>query len=65
MLGTLPKDFSQVATSQEYFPKWKLPNCAISQAATSQVCPSRSVRPPPPIAELWQKLNSFINDFHP
>ena len=26
------KDFSQVATSQRYFPKWQLPKCAISQA---------------------------------
>ena len=25
MLGTFPKDFSQVATSQGYFPKWELP----------------------------------------
>ena len=46
MLGTFPKDSSQVATSQGYFPKWQLPKCAISQAVTSQVCPSRSVRPP-------------------
>ena len=45
MLGTIPKDSSQVGTSQGYFPKWELPKCAISQAETSQVCPSRSVRP--------------------
>ena len=38
----LPKVFSQAATYQRYFPKWQLPRCAISQAATSQVCPSRS-----------------------
>ena len=44
MLGTFPKAISQVATSQGYFPKWQLPKCAISQAATSQVCPSRSAR---------------------
>ena len=25
MLGIFPKDFSQVATSQGYFPKWQLP----------------------------------------
>ena len=25
---------------------WQLPKCAISQAATFQVCPSRSARPP-------------------
>ena len=43
MLGTFPKDSSQVATSQGYFPKWELPECAISQAGTFQVCPSRSV----------------------
>jgi len=46
MFGTLPKDFPQVATSQGYLPKWKLPKCAISQAATSQVFPSCSARPP-------------------
>ena len=45
ILGTFPKDFSQVATSQDYFPKWQLPKCAISQAATSQVFPSPSVQP--------------------
>jgi len=27
------------------FPKWQLPKCEIFQAATSQVCPSRSARP--------------------
>jgi len=48
MLGTLPKDFSQAATSQGYFPKWQLPNSAISHAANSQVCSSRSARPLPP-----------------
>ena len=36
ILGTFPKAFSQVASSQVYFPKWQLPKCAISQAATSQ-----------------------------
>ena len=40
MLGTFPKAFLK-----GYFPKWKLPNCAISQATTSQVCLSRSTRP--------------------
>ena len=45
MLGTFPKDFPQVATSQGYFPKWQLPKCAISQAATFQVCPSHSTWP--------------------
>ena len=38
MLGTCPKDFSQVAISQEYFHKWQLPKCAIFQVATSKVC---------------------------
>ena len=47
MLGTFPKTFSQTATSQGYFPKWQLPKCAISQATTSHVCPSRSDRPGP------------------
>ena len=42
MLGTFPKDFSQVSTSQGYLPKWQLPKCANTQAATSQVVPSRS-----------------------
>jgi len=45
MLGTFPKDYSQVTTPQGYFSKWQLPKCAISQAGTSQVCPSRSARP--------------------
>jgi len=37
--------------SQSIFPiKWQLPNCTVSQAATSQVCPSRSHRPPSVIA---------------
>ena len=45
MLGTFRKDFFQVATSQGYYPKWQLPKCAISQAATFQVCPNRSARP--------------------
>ena len=44
MLGTFQKDFSHEATSQGYFPK-----CAISKAATSQVCPSRRDRPPLPV----------------
>jgi len=56
MLGTFPKDFSQVAASQGYFPsgnfpnvqftKRQLPKCAIHQAATSLICTSRSARPP-------------------
>ena len=45
MLGTFPTAFSQVATSQGDFPKWQLPKCSISQAATSQVSPSLSGRP--------------------
>ena len=32
MLGTFPNPVYQAATSQRYFPKWKLSNCAISQA---------------------------------
>ena len=46
MLGTFPNDFSQVATSQGYFPNCQLPNYAISQGATSQVFPSHSAWPP-------------------
>ena len=45
MLGTFPKAFFEAATSQGYYPKWKLHNCAISQVVTSQACPSRSARP--------------------
>ena len=36
-----------MATSQGYFSKWQLLKCQISQATTSQVCPSHSSRPPP------------------
>ena len=46
MLGTFPNDFPQITTSQGYFHKWQLPKCGIYQTATSQVCPSRSDRPP-------------------
>ena len=45
MLGALPMALTQVATSQGYFPKWQLPKCEISQAATLQVCPNCSARP--------------------
>ena len=45
MLGTFPKVFSAVATSQEYFPKWQPPKCASSQAETSKVFLSRSALP--------------------
>ena len=54
-LGTFQGNFSKAETSQEYFSKWQLPKCVITQAATSQVCscpcarplahPSRSARP--------------------
>ena len=37
MLGTFQKAFTQLATSQEYFPKWQLTKCADSQAATFQM----------------------------
>ena len=47
MLGTFTKDFSQVATSQGYFPQGQHPKSAISQAETSQVCSSRSSWPKP------------------
>ena len=46
MLGTFLKNFSQVATAKGYFPKWQLPKCAVSKAATSQVCPNPNARPP-------------------
>ena len=32
----LPKGIFPRATSHRLFPKWQLPKCAISQAATSQ-----------------------------
>ena len=38
------KAFSKTSTSQGYFPYLSLPKCAIFQAGTSQVCPSRSAR---------------------
>jgi len=45
MLGTFPKAFTQVAISQGYSPMQQLSKCAIiSQATTSQACPSRSAR---------------------
>ena len=34
--GNFPRLFSLVAFSQEYFSKWRLPKCTISQAATSK-----------------------------
>jgi len=46
VFGTFQKTFSQVATSQGYCPKWQIPKYAFFQAATSQVCPSRSARSP-------------------
>jgi len=45
MLDTFSMDFFQVAASQGYFLKWKLPKCAISQAVTSQVCHNRGAQP--------------------
>ena len=54
--GNFPKDFSEAATSQGYFPNWQLPKCEISQALVPQPVlavelgplarPSRSARPP-------------------
>ena len=35
--GNFPMVFSQVATSEWYFPTLQHPNCAMSQAANSQV----------------------------
>ena len=45
MLGTFPKDFSQVTISQWYFPKWQLPKSAISQAATSALAAALGPQP--------------------
>ena len=47
MFGIFLKDFSQMATSQGYFPKWQLHKCAISQATTSH-------HSPPPHYSLFQ-----------
>ena len=46
MLYTFQKAFSQASISQWYFPKWQLLKCTISQAATSQVWPSRECSVP-------------------
>jgi len=46
MLGIFPKAFSKAPTSQGYFPNWDFSKCSISQAATSQVCPSQSSQQP-------------------
>ena len=56
MLGSFPKDFSQVATSQGYFPKWQLPKYAIYQAAIFQVCSARSARPQTDLAAAFGSL---------
>ena len=56
MLGSFPKDFSQVETSQGYFPKWQLPKYAIYQAAISQVCSTRSARPQAVLAAEFGSL---------
>ena len=57
VFATYPNPY-KVATSQGYFPMWQLPKCAISQAATSQVCPRRSARPPlQPVAPQRAKPN--------
>ena len=45
MRPSFPWDFSQVAAFQGYFPKCQLAKYAISQAATSQVCPSLIAQP--------------------
>ena len=45
MLDTFSMDFFQVAASQGYFLKWKLPKCPIFQAVTSQVCHNCSAQP--------------------
>ena len=57
--STFPKAFSQETTSQGYFPKWQLPKCAISQAATSQVCSSSSACPTPDV--LVTKVGPYPN----
>jgi len=44
MLGTSQAAVSQVSTSQGYFPQVQLPKCAIFQAATPLVRPSRCAR---------------------
>jgi len=63
MLGTFPKAFSQVATSQGYFPKWQLPKCKISQATTSLAFYSRSIQPEPTNRQFIPKLDISIFSF--
>ena len=50
-----------MATSQGYFPTWQLPKCAISQAITSKVCPSRSARPPACYSRGAQPFSSSLS----
>ena len=40
-----PKGFFPSDNFPRVFPKWQLPKCAISQAATSQFCPNCIARP--------------------
>ena len=46
MLGTFPKDFPKWQLPKRIFPSGNIPNVQFLQAATSQVFPSRSARPP-------------------
>ena len=62
MLGTFPKDFPQVATSQGYFPKWQIPKCAISQAVTF---PAVALGPKPVLAATLGPLDHSSRSAQP
>ena len=79
MLGTFPKSFPQTqlpkgifqaVSSHGYFQKWQLPNCAISQVATSQVYPSCRAGPhrpfffgawPPSPSQPWHSPHIAVS----
>ena len=56
MLGTFPKDFSQVAIPQGYFPKWQLPKCAISKRQLPKSVLSTVLGPKPVLAAALEPL---------
>ena len=60
MLGTFAKDFSQVATSQGYFPKWQLPKCVISQATLPKSVLAAALGPFPIFGSPPSK--NFVHD---
>ena len=65
MLGTFPKNFSQVAISQGFFPKWQLPKSSISQAATSKSVLSAVLGPQPVLTAALGPLAHPRRSTHP